>query len=366
MHGRGHRGSTTGAPAALTPTCWIPGARSRGSARHAIQLARPRPRATQGGCDRTAGLRRDMSRCLAPGHGLAGQVGAPGSLSSDLAAGARCRARRSSAWSFASPSGSATRPSVTIGLFQWPPPAASVATSFPLAGPVDAAARRRPGRRPRAARPRPPGSCRAFPFRQTEWSRPAAAAPTPASPPPSAAISHLRFPLRHTAGAVKRSVPDGVETTCSSLPRCGLVPRSRASERSRIFPSLPPCAIELRREVDGRGRAEVEIASGSAAPCSSACSCRAASPFGESRSTASPQSVRPFHGALPVATRRSPLPGTTTAPARPQIAESLDGHDDGTISPCRSEQSEFQTCSSRPLAGARITTCPWYGGASPT
>jgi len=38
------------------------------------------------------------------------------------------------AWSFALPSGNATRPSVTIGLFQWPPPALSVVTSFPLAG----------------------------------------------------------------------------------------------------------------------------------------------------------------------------------------------------------------------------------------
>ena len=37
-------------------------------------------------------------------------------------------------WSFESPTGSATRPSVTIGLFQWPEPAFNVATSFPLAG----------------------------------------------------------------------------------------------------------------------------------------------------------------------------------------------------------------------------------------
>ncbi len=63
--------------------------------------------------------------------------------------------------------------------------------------------------------------------------------------PLSAAISQMRLPLRHTAGAVKRSVPDGVETTCSSWPKCGFVPRSRASERSRIFPSLPPCAMSL-------------------------------------------------------------------------------------------------------------------------
>ena len=37
-------------------------------------------------------------------------------------------------WSFAFPSGSATRPSTTIGLYQWPLPEASVPTSLPLAG----------------------------------------------------------------------------------------------------------------------------------------------------------------------------------------------------------------------------------------
>jgi len=87
--------------------------------------------------------------------------------------------------------------------------------------------------------------------------------------------------------------------------------------------------------------------------------------FGDRTSTASPQLVRPFHGAFPVATRRLPLCGTTTAPARPQIAESLAEHLEGTRSPCRLEQSEFQTCSSRPFAAAMTTTCPWYGGASP-
>jgi hypothetical protein len=35
-------------------------------------------------------------------------------------------------WSFALPSGRATRPSTTIGLFQWPLPEASVPTSVQL------------------------------------------------------------------------------------------------------------------------------------------------------------------------------------------------------------------------------------------
>ena len=53
--------------------------------------------------------------------------------------------------------------------------------------------------------------------RQTEWRRPPRSDHACVAPP-SAAISHARFPLRQTAGAVKRSVPDGVETICSSCP----------------------------------------------------------------------------------------------------------------------------------------------------
>ena len=66
-------------------------------------------------------------------------------------------------------------------------------------------------------------------------------------------------------------------------------------------------------------------------------------PSGLSSSTLSPQSVDPLNGALPVATRIRPVPGSTTAPARPQIAESLAGHVRGTISVWRSEHSEFHT-----------------------
>ena len=40
-----------------------------------------------------------------------------------------------SAWcAFALPSGSAMRPSATIGLFQWPVPAGRVATALPVVG----------------------------------------------------------------------------------------------------------------------------------------------------------------------------------------------------------------------------------------
>src|SRR5436309_11104334 len=86
---------------------------------------------------------------------------------------------------------------------------------------------------------------------------------------------------------------------------------------------------------------------------------------GARRSTASPQFVDPFHGALPVATRRSPVDGSTTAPERPQMAESLALHVLGTRSPARLEHSEFHTCRSRPPAPSMTATWPWYGGASP-
>src|ERR1700704_4584045 len=84
----------------------------------------------------------------------------------------------------------------------------------------------------------------------------------------------------------------------------------------------------------------------------------------ERRSTESPQLVFPSQGALPVATSNCPFAGSTTAPARPQIAESLVAQLAGSSSPVRLEQSEFHTCRSAP-AGLMIATWPWYGGASP-
>jgi hypothetical protein len=60
-----------------------------------------------------------------------------------------------------------------------------------------------------------------------------------------------------------------------------------------------------------------------------------------------------------------PFAGSTAAPFRDQIAESLEPQVRGTINACRSEQSEFQTCAMRPLPSDSVTTWPWYGGASP-
>src|SRR5581483_4354843 len=86
---------------------------------------------------------------------------------------------------------------------------------------------------------------------------------------------------------------------------------------------------------------------------------------GESSITLSPKSVRPSYGALPVATKRFPVDGSTTAPERAQIAESLERHVDGRMTPRRFAHSEFQTWTMRPFLPSSVTTCPWYGGASP-
>jgi hypothetical protein len=57
-------------------------------------------------------------------------------------------------------------------------------------------------------------------------------------------------------------------------------------------------------------------------------------------------------------TKIRPLAGSTTAPARPQIAESLAAHVDGWINPLRLEQSEFQTWSSLPFDALITATWP--------
>ena len=46
------------------------------------------------------------------------------------------------------------------------------------------------------------------------------------------------------------------------------------------------------------------------------------------------------------------MPGTTTTPPRPQIAESLSAQLEGVISPVRFEHSEFQTWRMRPVAAS--------------
>jgi hypothetical protein len=84
------------------------------------------------------------------------------------------------------------------------------------------------------------------------------------------------------------------------------------------------------------------------------CNRRAAS--GDSSSTLSPQFVLPFHGPLPVATSRRPVDGSTTTPARAQIAESLAPQELGSINTWRLLQREFHTCTIAPFDGLSVTT----------
>ena len=79
---------------------------------------------------------------------------------------------------------------------------------------------------------------------------------------------------------------------------------------------------------------------------------------GERTRTLSPQFVFPSKGAFPVATRMSPVAGSTTGAVRPQIAESLASQVEGWITSWRSEQSEFQTPTILPFLGLSVTTWP--------
>src|SRR6266508_5371060 len=142
----------------------------------------------------------------------------------------------------------------------------------------------------------------------------------------------------------------------------------RAHALRRQQPHLAVLAAlgeEAAAEHDRRRRAEVDVAAlelrivgGVHVPLT-----WFASP--DRRMSESPQFVLPSKRPLPVATSRSPLAGSTTAPERPQIADIVVEQLAGAIRPRRSEQSEFHTCSTLPPAGSTIATWPWYGGASP-
>src|ERR1019366_1243936 len=78
-----------------------------------------------------------------------------------------------------------------------------------------------------------------------------------------------------------------------------------------------------------------------------------------SSSTLSPKSLLPFHGALPVSIRMRLPPGSTTAPPRERIAESLAGQLLGTSSSRRPEQSVLKTRVRRALERSIATRWPW-------
>jgi hypothetical protein len=64
-------------------------------------------------------------------------------------------------------------------------------------------------------------------------------------------------------------------------------------------------------------------------------------------------------GPLPVAISRRLAPGSITAPARAQIAESVAGQLAGTISPARLAHRLLNTTRTRPLARSISSTWPW-------
>ena len=81
---------------------------------------------------------------------------------------------------------------------------------------------------------------------------------------------------------------------------------------------------------------------------------------GTSSSTLSPQSVEPLNGALPVATRIRPVPGSITGAVPPPDRGVAGGaRYGGTISVWRFEHSEFHTAVIRPVARSIVTTWPW-------
>src|SRR5262249_49756071 len=127
---------------------------------------------------------------------------------------------------------------------------------------------------------------------------------------------HVTPRERQIAGAEKRSEPPGVETVCSSPPS---LPSDRGPTSTRpSLPSLPPCTAASPLPSHA-GDAEPR----SRSPDSSSAwfagvqlpSRRA---LLDSRRSESPQNVFPSHGPFPVATRSAPVPGSTTAPPRPQ------------------------------------------------
>src|SRR5437660_12417630 len=143
-------------------------------------------------------------------------------------------------WEFEFPSGSAIFPSITIGVFQCPPPQARFASCTPVSD--------------RYTRSPPPGAYTNRSVSATTGLVPAlrllhAGCSWPlvnrhaAVPPPSAANSQVPVALRSTAGALNRPLPLGVDTTCPSPPWCGGTPLIAPQSSTRISASFPLCAI---------------------------------------------------------------------------------------------------------------------------
>src|SRR5438067_685349 len=144
------------------------------------------------------------------------------------------------AWEFEFPSGSAIFPSITIGVFQCPPPQARFASCTPVS---DRYTRRPPpGAYTKRRVSATTGLVPALRFDQTGCSWPLVNRHA-AVPPPSAANSQVPVAPRSTAGALNRPPPLGVDTTCASPPWCAVAPLIALQSSTRISPSFPLCAI---------------------------------------------------------------------------------------------------------------------------
>ena len=258
-------------------------------------------------------------------------------------------------WSFELPSAAATRPSTTIGLCQ---------CASPIGSRADLLARRRRVDGDRAAPLDVEQAAREHRARAAVAVRPDLVQPPAREPPGGRAVevarnTHVPFQV---AGSEKRSVGPGTGTVCSSPPVVALTPASaREPEQAQLAVLAALDEVAVRRAVParssrGRDRRAFSSAWFAGVQCFSS---RFAS--GERTSTLSPQFVLPSKGALPVATSRSPVAGSTTGAERPQIAESLAGHVEGWMIPCRSEQSEFQTPTILPFAGFERHDVPLVG-----
>ena len=179
----------------------------------------------------------------------------------------------------------------------------------------------RPTRRHRGATPATTGAVPSVRFDHTGCSRPPLNSQRLPCPPPVATNTHFPF---QTAGSEKTSVAPGADIVCSSPPVVAFTPGEPMQLQQPQHAVLPA----LHDVAAGSSAGPVEPRSTSA-PFSCAwfagVQCRSRrEASGESTSTLSPQFVRAVRTARCRWRRaRSPLPGSTTAPCRAQIAESL-------------------------------------------
>ena len=247
------------------------------------------------------------------------------------------------AWSFALPSATATRPSATIGLCQWTLPVREL--SRPAGRSSGRRRRRRRRLRRREGCRRRPATCRRRGSTTPACSRPPRR--SSASVPASVDEEHpFALPHRRLAEHVD-AARDGQRLQLAARPRAG--PRQAMQVEQPELPVLAalhrePAASGTRgsssRDRDrtcsgARGRRASSGAAAGTRRTRARARCR---PSRSCRRTARCRSRRPASRWRDRPRRRS----ATRSPSRSTRSVF------GTISACRSEQSEFHTCAIRP------------------